>query len=638
MSGIAGFIRLDGVVVDGSAIEAMLAAMARRGPDRQHGVSGPDHAFGQVLLATTPEALAELQPWKHAGDGCMVVSDSRLDNRPELLRQLGIDQPADEVGDARLLHAAWRRWGEDCADHLLGDFAFAIYDPARRQLSVARDVAGIRPLFYHHAPGRLFAFASQTEALRALPGVPAALNRPRLIDALVPSLQGYDNTSSFFAGIQRLPPAHTLSVAGDGRLQLREYWTPVGRPPDPWPRSEQDWADGLRERLRDAVRCRLRGHVRVGSMLSGGLDSSALVALASNELAAQGRGRLATFSAVSSIQDCPETRAIRWMQEHFDLDASSLDWQQVPQFIDRVASDWSQMGEPFDGAMALVECQYMAAAGQEVRVLFDGIDADTLFEEGGYLAALFRRGHWRALWHEARGQVRFYGEGASTGGFIKPVLKDVLIPTGMREALRRLRTPGLLRRIQSEARVDPVFAGQVDLAGRMRSLALMRARQPRKSSDGRAESWIGSTYTTAGLERYGRLAAAQGMESRHPFMDRRLLEYCAWVPSSLRLRDGWPKWLLRRAMAGILPDEVAWRRGKEHLGWRFNHQLFQRLAQHHSILAQPVASPVTEGIDPSALPLIRGDGPNTDVPKDWEARLAAAALVVWRQRVDHGGL
>src|SRR5690606_26725276 len=126
MSGIAGVIRFGGAVA-APELEAMLQPMVARGPDRQaigcFGAAG----FGQALLATTAEAMTEFQPWRHPDSGCIVVSDSRLDNRPQLLRQLGIDRRPDTVGDGELLHAAWQRWGEHCADRLRGDFAFALW-------------------------------------------------------------------------------------------------------------------------------------------------------------------------------------------------------------------------------------------------------------------------------------------------------------------------------------------------------------------------------------------------------------------------------------------------------------------------------------------------------------------------------
>ena len=176
MSGIAGVVRLDGGAVTAEQLQAMLVPMRLRGPDRRELACFGEAGFAQALLATTPEALAEVQPWRHPHSGCVVVSDSRLDNRPQLLRELGIDRPADEVGDGELLHAAWQRWREGCADRLRGDFAFAIWHPGARELFLARDPMGVRPLLLHFDPGRLFVFGSCTEAVLAQGEVPADID------------------------------------------------------------------------------------------------------------------------------------------------------------------------------------------------------------------------------------------------------------------------------------------------------------------------------------------------------------------------------------------------------------------------------------------------------------------------------
>jgi asparagine synthase (glutamine-hydrolysing) len=629
MSGIAGILRLDGAPAQPAQMQAMLAAMARRGPDRQDSWCDAGVAMGQVLLATTPEALAERQPWRHPADGCVVVSDSRLDDRQELLRELGITDAADAVGDARLLHAAWRRWGEDCPLHLLGDFAFAIWDPVRRTLFCARDTAGVRPLYFHHAPGKLLAFASDIQALLALPEVPARLDEIRLVEGLLPQLQALDDTGTIYRHIRRCPPAHTLLLE-DGRLLAREYWNAVSVEPVSLPCSEQDWQEGLRHHFEEAVRCRLRGLGRLGSMLSGGLDSSSVVAVACRQLAEAGREPLLGFSAVSSDPGCPETAAIRRMIDAFPVQANCFDAQAASTMLDAIVREWPGMAHPADGMMAMVDCQYRTAAAQGCRVVFDGNNADALLFEGHYLSDLLRHGRWLAAMAEARGQEAFYREGWGSWGYLKPALIEAFLPARLRSLIRRYRQPGLIRGHLREALVAPGFVARSGLAETLQALAGRASRPQAARPDGLAQSWLMSSHTIAGMERYGRLAAAQGVETRHPFMDRRLVEFCAWIPVRLRLRDGWPKWLLRRAMAAGLPAEIAWRRGKEHLGGRFNRIQFDRASDFHPQLA--TRRPDVLGLlDPDRMPLV-GPGAGTEGQAGgapWESRLVAAMLMAW---------
>ena len=313
MSGIFGFIRLDGAPAVQDDVHAMLAAMLRRGPDRQRSWCADSIALGQTLLATTPEATAETQPWVHPDSRCVVVSDSRLDNRHELLGTLELAHARVEgIGDGALLHAAYQRWGKDCAAHLLGDFAFAIWDPRKRTLFCGRDQMGVRPFYYCHLPQRLFAFASEVDALLRLPDVPKRINEVRIVDFLVPQLEGFDATSTFYEAIQRMPAAHTCTLDA-GLLRMRRYWTPADDLTDSPARNDDEYAEAMRALLTQAVHCRLRSSGKVGSMLSGGLDSSAVVALASVELAHSGGGPLPTFSAINTAEACPETTAIREM-------------------------------------------------------------------------------------------------------------------------------------------------------------------------------------------------------------------------------------------------------------------------------------------------------------------------------------
>jgi len=217
VSGIAGVWRLDGGPADPEAFEPVLGALTRRGPDRQRALHSSGASLGQALLATTPEAREERQPWVHDATGAVVVTDSRLDNRDGLLASLGLlNRPAASVGDAELIFEAVMRWGPGAAERLLGDFAFAVWEPSNRRLLLGRDSFGVRPLFYHHQPGKLFAFASSAEALLAVRDIPRTLDEGRLADALVGELEGVDSTCTFPAALRPLAHAHPLRCEARG--------------------------------------------------------------------------------------------------------------------------------------------------------------------------------------------------------------------------------------------------------------------------------------------------------------------------------------------------------------------------------------------------------------------------------------
>jgi asparagine synthase (glutamine-hydrolysing) len=570
MSGIAGVVNVDGAPVDVGVIESLLDAMARRGPDRRRGWRKREAVLGQALLATTPEAAAEMQPWIDPSTGCVAVSDSRLDNRPELLHALDLThRPPDEIGDGELLHAAWRRWGDSCADRLLGDFAFAIWDPSQRRLCCARDVMGVRPFYYHWAPGRWFAFASEADALVAIPQVPEDLDEGRIADALVSELEGIDATSTFYRAVVRLPPAHTLVLDG-GRLHQRRYWDPLLRQPRGLPRSEGEWVEAVRSELLRSVRRRLRGLDRVGSMLSGGLDSSSVAALASLVLSEAGRDRLATFSAVSSGESCAETSASAAVIRALDTDATLVDVGSVAELVPALRELAHQLGEPFDGTMTMVSAVYRAAAARGVRSLLDGMPGDNLYATGGHVYHQARHLRWVSA-HRAAVEIhRAAGRRAprlraarSVAAACAPAVVRRLLG---RPALRRFFERDLI----AATLIEPGFARRVRLWDRYLRYRDGMTRSLQSDPSGQALTGMTAAYITAAVERYGRVAAMHGVEPRHPFLDRQLIELHAWLPVPFRYRNGWHKWILRQAMRHDLPAEVAWRSGRDHLGLQFS--------------------------------------------------------------------
>lgn len=582
MSGIAGIIGLDGAPSESSQIEAMLATMVHRGPDRQRSWHSGNSALGQVLLATTPEARAEAQPWVHPDSGCVLVSDSRFDNRPELLASLGLRHARpDDIGDGELLHAAWRRWGEECALHLLGDFAFVVWDPANQSLFCARDVMAVRPFYYHHVPGRLFAFASEARALLSLRQVPRDIDYGRVADALVGELEGIDATSTFYTSLRRLAPAHVMTVTRS-KSSLRRYWNVLAKTPSWLPRAEQEWPEAVREQLRMSVARRLRSNVEVGSMLSGGLDSSSVVALACAQRGEAGN-TLPVFSAIDSGRPGAETAAIMTMIERFPVKPFFTDLADLEALLPEMESRRNDLAEPFDGEMPLITCQYLSAAKAGVRCVLDGMPADNLYSVGDSGQRLIRRGAFRrgfSVLHESAKAAQhprpLYAAARSALSALLPrVLRGVRQSRSMSSGYRELVEQSL---------IDPAFANRQGLPARYRAWLDDIRRNDIAQVERGAYSQMGVAYLQAAVERYGRVAAREGVEPRHPFLDRELIELHAWLPMELRARGGWDKWVLRHGMASVLPPSIAWRSEHEHLGLRFNIAL-QKYEQNLNAMA-----------------------------------------------------
>jgi asparagine synthase (glutamine-hydrolysing) len=316
MSGICGLFNLDDAQVADADLRAMTAMLNRRGPEGTGRWRDRQVGLGHTLLATTPELLFEKQPFTHEETGCTITADVRLDNRSELATALSLRRPLESTGDAELILMAYLEWGADCVERLLGDFAFSIWDPRHQALFCARDHFGMRPLYYHHLQGRHFVFASDARAILVLPQVPYRINEGRVADFLVPALEWYDYTSTFFEDVFRLPPGHRATVTPSG-LDVAEYWHPQPGP-ELGSMSDDDYRQGFVEVFTEAVKARLRAPTgTVGSTLSGGMDSGSVVAIAKEILKTRGDGPLPTYSAARRLNiedpdefDCPESQAI----------------------------------------------------------------------------------------------------------------------------------------------------------------------------------------------------------------------------------------------------------------------------------------------------------------------------------------
>jgi asparagine synthase (glutamine-hydrolysing) len=434
----------------------------------------------------------------------------------------------------------------------------------------------MRQLIYHHSPGRFFAFATEPRAILVLPQVPYRINEARIADYLVTELEGIDKTSTFFQEVYRLPPAHTMTITAEG-TRRRRYWAlEAGR--ELRLTSDDEYAEAFLEVFTNAVRCRLRAVGPVGSMLSGGIDSGSVVAVAGRLLAAEHRGPLLTFSAISPDGEAePETRAIRTTSTIDGLDPTTVSYGELDQFLPELAELTWEVDEPFDGTMTLVRAVYLAARRRGVSMLLDGVGGDNVLTEGRRLARLLRAGRWRTAYREADGHNRYWQGAFPPRRELLGSARAAFVPDVV---LRRLRRQRQRRRIAHRVRSSPIseeFAERMAVGERLRLHERNAVAGP--LSEGRAERArsIEHPYLTVGRERYDRVAGAVGIEPRDPFLDLRVLSFCVSLPDGQMLTDGWPKSILRRATADLLPDEVRWRRGREHLGFAFTSALMDTL-------------------------------------------------------------
>jgi len=576
MSGIFGLYNQDEAPVTPSEMRPMASLLERRGPDRTGLWHKGQAGLGHTLLATTPEALFELIPLSHSASGCTITADVRLDNREQLLTNLGLIDRKDTIGDAEIILQAYLVWHDACVEHLMGDFAFAIHDARRKTLFCARDHFGVRPFYYHYTSGRLFVFASEPRAILALKKVPNKLNEGRIADFLISQLEGIDKTSTFYEEVYRLPPAHTLTISPDS-IQIKRYWT-LEPGPELQLNSDEAYAEAFLEVFTEAVRCRLRSAGPVGSMLSGGMDSGSIVAIAKDLLAKEGKGPLPTFSAIGpDSTNCTETRTTLLAQSLEGIEPHSIRYDQLDELLPELAELTWRENEPFDNHMTLVRSVYLLAQRRGVKVVMDGIDGDSVLSEGSQITRLLRGGRLLTAYREAVGQNHFW-QGAypawqqlyrsSRAAFAPNVFQDLRQQLTGKQRSRKNAEKNINTSI-----INREFSRRVNLEQRMQMLNSHREPAHFRMASAEAAKSLDHPYLTVAVERYNRVASSVAIEPRHPFLDQRLLAFCITLPGNQKINEGWPKIILRRSMQGRLPDTVRWRRGKEHLGWDFTREL-----------------------------------------------------------------
>ncbi|MCC6190075.1 MAG: asparagine synthetase B [Anaerolineales bacterium] len=640
MSGIGGVVYFDGHPAEPADLAGFSARLSQRGPDGGGlWLAGPV-ALAQHALWTTPESLAERGPFTSPDGALVIAADARLDNRAELCRALDLRDAGQP--DSALILAAYARWGEAAPERLLGDFAFAVWDAREQRLFCARDAMGVRPFFYYQS-ARCLAWASDLKALLALPGVPCRVNELRLADFLT---GGHDLASTFYADIMRLPPAHTLSVSAHGEqpARLRRYWD-LAAPRDTRLPSDAAYAEAFRELLTASVRARVRSAFPVGSMLSGGLDSTSVVCLARGLLDSRTTGgRLHTFSLLFDAVPASDERgymaptvAAGGLEHHTILADEVTPLSDLETLLDIAGEPYHHMGLPL---------QWLAdAAAQQagVRVLLDGNYGDAVVTHGNMrLAELAHHGQWRALAREVAGLTTGWRR-RTRGAFYLAWLAAFkpLLPKFGRQAwrgLRRWRDPQRPA-WAFQSIIAPAFAQR--MTGQDALQASLHRREQRYRTT-RAENQFSVGKMQVQPELYNRLAARCGLELRHPFLDRRLVEFCLGLPSEQRLRDGWARIVQRNAMAGILPEAVRWRRSKSSPIYSMGRALFTRDLPRLGEIVH-AAGGLERWVDPAALQrdydrLCRAAAEaRYHQPADWRAmaRLDRAVhLALWLDQLD----
>jgi asparagine synthase (glutamine-hydrolysing) len=562
LSGIAGIFHRNGAPVERALLQSFADFLFYRGPDFRGMWMDGSIGLAYTLLQTTNESLGEKQP-ASLEERYWIVTDARLDSRDELINELQRSRRKirPNAPDSELIVHAYAAWGTPCVDHLRGDFSFALWDAGHKQLFCARDHFGIKP-FYYAQLGELFLFSNTLNCLRQHPVVSSELNDAAIGDFLLFGLN-YDNTTTSFRDIQRLPPAHTLTVSQRG-LQIRRYWTPPTDGRIRYARPE-DYVENFQSIFEVAVAERLRTG-RVGIRLSGGLDSSSVAAVASE------------ISKKRPIDT--ELRGYTYIYKSLIPDQEEEYTQEVGRFlripIKFMPLDEAQLFERWDDPKVIgpepIEDPFFARIldthrdiSADCRVLLSGEGGDDLmdFQMWSYVGDLRRRGEWRQLLTDVANYL-----------WVRPF------------PWRGLRVRAL--RLLGKDPDQPVYPQWLAPEFKRRENL-----EERWKEGGRPKSWpvhpihprayasMASPLWTHLFEQDDPGATGCLIETLHPFLDLRLVNFLLAMPPFPWF---FRKTLLREAMTGRLPERIRTRPKTPLQGDPVSAQIKLRGAEHLKLL------------------------------------------------------
>jgi len=556
MCGITGIVDLRGRrMFDEALLHRMNESQHHRGPDESGIHLAPGVALGHKRLAIIAVATGQ-QPLYSEDRSVVVVYNGEIYNYQALIVELtALGHRFRTHSDTEVIVHAWRAWGTACVQRFRGMFAFALWDEAQETLFLARDRLGVKPLHYAWLPDGTLVFGSELKSLEAHPALPRTLDGCAVEEYF--ALGYIPEPRTIYAGAHKLPPAHTLTVRrGAGAATPVEYWDPRFTLDDrsAAPALEEE----LRRRVDESVRLRMISEVPLGAFLSGGVDSSAVVA----SMAGWSEAPVVTCSMAFDDPAFDESRyaqevALRYRTQHFVERVESNDFD----LVDRLA--WLY-DEPFADSSAIPTYRVCELARRHVTVALSGDGGDESF--GGYrryrlhlmeeqmrstlpisvrkpvfglLGRMYPKADWAPRPLRARSTFEALARD-SVGAYFHSV-------SLMRDDMRRKLFSDTFRRDLGGYNAFAVFERHAATAQTDDPLALIQYLDLK-------------TYLVGDINtKVDRASMAHSLETREPLMDHPLVEWLGTLPSSVKVRGQEGKWLLKKAMEPRLSQDVLYR-------------------------------------------------------------------------------
>jgi asparagine synthase (glutamine-hydrolysing) len=556
MSAIYGIFYFHADGVDNNDIALMTESTACRNR-RSVSIRRDQTAF---LARENPDALSESDgetfPFADVGGNLKIVADARLDNRTELFQKLEISNAVEkDFADERLILAAYRKWGDECVERLLGNFAFAIWDKRQRQIFLARDHLGAKSLFYY-SDAKKFVFASQPKAILAATGIESRVNKNKLAAFALPQSKSLFWEEAWFENIVPVVAGTCLTVDAKG-VRKRRYWEPQLEKKLPFKR-EDEILEAFQSLMFEVVGSNLRDDFPVMALLSGGLDSSAIVSVAAKILEKQNR-QLQTLSAVlpaasgETLED--ESYFINQFQTFPNVSINYITAPEKGPFDDVEKLVWEYDTPQITSRHYLYTAFSEHARKNGSRVILDGGGGEygATFDGAGCYAEMFLRLRWLGLQRELALREKTSGESFKYN--LRANVMHPFLPDFLRRQKHRLTQDNFLP--AEGCPLQDSFAADLINLVKSKTDSINTAYQISPFHRVNQHKLIGNLQRKSSA-----LSSGGDIEYPFPLLDKRLLEFCLAAPCSVKVKNGYQRYLIRAGLDKILPPAIQWRTSK----------------------------------------------------------------------------
>ncbi len=588
MSGICGLYRFNGPFIRQGELQQMTQAMASLGPDGSGVWRSGSVGLGHRAFHLTDDSIHEKLPYFDPILKLAITTDCRLDNRTELCNRFGFKNQAD-ISDGVLILHAYKHWGQDCPQYLLGEFAVAIWDESEQAFICFTDHTAQRSIYYHQDE-QFFAFSSDINALHTLRGID---RKPNL-----ESIAAQGNAAYFFNRPEItcyqnifILSARTLLSVKNKQVQRHVYWQP-----DLHRRihfsSEDEYVETFQHLFHRIVRDKLRSHCPVVTLHSGGLDSSAITAMASSILHHKNR----PLTALSAVLP-PEYQGNTTDEQHYIhlLKKSNLRIQHI---TDTWRGPFDELDDPLhfmngpnkSSRYYLYKAFATKATAQGARIILDGCfgEKGPSFHGNGYFSELLLARKWRTLFAESRLHVNRYHR--SWMKFVAGELVMPCLPATLQAKLNLrpdIHLSQQLSLIQSTFRNAHISDASVENVGFM-----LNTQYPNH----RRHQYQNMCFLNPNTAHLIHDDHGQPVHFSYPYNDKRMLEFCLAIPGHFKVRNGYKRYGIRSGMRGLMPDELRFRITKEPFSPDFHDRYNRQLEKAREFVAHCANTPLIQEI------------------------------------------